>query len=51
MEPNVGYQPSYAWRSIVSAKDMLEIGARWSVGNGAKIRIWKDRWIPNQSDF
>jgi hypothetical protein len=51
MEPNVGYQPSYAWRSIVSAKDMLEVGARWSVGNGAKIRIWQDRWIPNQSDF
>jgi hypothetical protein len=51
MEANVGYQPSYAWRSIVSTKDMLEVGARWSVGNGAKIRIWQDRWIPNQSDF
>ncbi|MCH83709.1 reverse transcriptase-like protein [Trifolium medium] len=51
MEANVGYQPSYAWRSIVSAKDILEVGARWSVCYGAKIRIWQDRWIPNQSDF
>ncbi|MCI24538.1 F-box protein, partial [Trifolium medium] len=51
MEAKLGYQPSYAWRSILSAKDVLDKGARWRVGNGASIKIWKDKWLPNQAGF
>ncbi|KAF7822220.1 ribonuclease H [Senna tora] len=41
----MGYQPSYTWRSILSARWVLEKGAIWKVGNGTQIRIWEDRWL------
>jgi hypothetical protein len=51
MEAKLGYQPSYAWRSILSAKDVMDKGAGWRVGNGSSIKIWKDSWLPNQANF
>ena len=51
LEATVGYQPSYAWRSIISAKEVVEKGARWRIGNGTKVKIWKDSWLPRKSDF
>ncbi|XP_058776904.1 uncharacterized protein LOC131651249 [Vicia villosa] len=42
---------SYAWRSILSARECVSKGARWLIGTGTKVRIWKDRWIPGISGF
>jgi hypothetical protein len=42
----VGRSPSYVWKSICSARDLLQKGLQWRVGNGEQIRIWKDKWIP-----
>jgi hypothetical protein len=42
----VGRSPSYAWRSIVKAKSIVENGVGWQVGNGESIRVWKDDWLP-----
>jgi hypothetical protein len=44
------YQPSYAWRSILSARDVVQKGVAWVIGNGRKVRIWKDRWVSPQSN-
>ena len=41
--PNLG---SFAWKSIVAAKSVLDNGLRWQVGTENKIRIWQDRWLP-----
>ena len=30
----IGKRPSYAWRSIMAAKSVVEEGIRWSIGNG-----------------
>ena len=38
----VGYNPSFAWRSIWSVTHILEAGSRCSIGNGRNIRFWKD---------
>lgn len=51
MEAKVGYQPSYAWRSLVKAKKVIDLGARWSIGNGTNVRVWKDNWLPKQTNF
>jgi hypothetical protein len=51
MEAQIGYQPSYAWRSIFNAKKVIEMGSRWSIGNGQQVRIWRDSWLPNQAGF
>jgi hypothetical protein len=47
LEAKVGRRPSFTWRSIQSSCDLLREGLMWRVGNGGKIKIWKDRWLPN----
>lgn len=47
----IGNQPSYAWRSMFNIKDVIDLGSRWSIGNGQNVRIWKDDWLPNQTGF
>ena len=39
---------SYAWKSILKGRDVLQQGARWQVGNGEKIRIWQPHWLPRK---
>lgn len=39
--------PSYTWRSLMYGKDLLEKGILWRIGDGKKIRLTKDCWIPN----
>ncbi|XP_059436088.1 uncharacterized protein LOC132169016 [Corylus avellana] len=43
---NLGNKPSFAWRSIWGARDLLERGLYSRVGNGQKTRIWGDKWVP-----
>ena len=31
---------SYAWKSILIGRDVIQRGSRWRVGNGEKISIW-----------
>jgi hypothetical protein len=40
---------SYVWRSILKGIEILKQGVIWRVGNGAKIKIWSDPWIPSNS--
>lgn len=46
-EAKVPQNASYTWRSVLSARSLLERGSRWIVGNGHNIRFWKDAWVPN----
>ena len=51
LDAKLGAKPSYVWRSIHGSCDLLKYGLIWHVGNGAKIRIWKDKWIPRPSTY
>lgn len=42
-DAKLGYTPSYAWRSILSTKDLVEVGTCWRIGNGQKVTIMKDK--------
>ena len=46
MSAKEGYQPSFAWRSILSARGLIDKGGLWKIGNGRKVRIWGDKWLP-----
>ena len=46
--PNLG---SFAWKSIVVTRSVLDSDLRWRVGIGNKIRIWQDRWLPTPPSF
>jgi hypothetical protein len=51
LSAKLGRRPSYAWRSILNAKDVLEAGLVWQVGNGEKIKIWRDKWLPSSPHY
>ena len=38
---------SYAWRSILQAREVILKCAIWRVGDAASINIWEHRWLPN----
>lgn len=46
LNANLGNNPSYVWRSILAAKDLICVGSIMKVGNGASIKVWEDPWIP-----
>ncbi|KAM5583082.1 hypothetical protein ABKV19_003144, partial [Rosa sericea] len=50
-EASLGGAPSYSWRSILAARQVVELGSRWQIGNGATIAIWEDRWMPRPHGF
>jgi hypothetical protein len=49
LEANIGKRPSFAWWNIIRSCDLLREGLIWRMGNGRKIRIWTNRWLPNPS--
>ena len=36
---------SYTWRSILQARDVINRGAVWRVGDGSTIDVWGHRWL------
>ena len=48
MEATNSRSGSYAWRSILIGRDVLQRGARWRVGSGEKIKIWQHHWLPRK---
>lgn len=49
LEAKLGLNPSYIWESLQSALDLVRQGLKWRVGDGKRIKVWKDRWIPSNS--
>jgi hypothetical protein len=41
---------SYTWQSIMCGVNTLKKGYIWRVGDGSKINIWNDAWIPGSHD-
>ena len=35
----------------MTAKDLIMRGSRWVIGNGERVHIWEDRWIPSLDSF
>lgn len=44
-QADLGYKPSYLWRSLLAARELVEEGIAWRIGNGKTVDIWQDRWI------
>ncbi|KAK4404580.1 putative mitochondrial protein [Sesamum angolense] len=50
-EAQVGNQPSYTWRSIIAARELLKSGCRWRIGTRHSVDVWNDPWIPRPASF
>ena len=46
LNAKLGSNPSHAWRSISNSLEVIRKGTRWRVGNGKRIHIWEDKWLP-----
>ncbi|CAA7027943.1 unnamed protein product [Microthlaspi erraticum] len=47
LEVEKSNMPSYGWRSILAAKDLLKSGLRRTIGSGENTNVWSDAWIPD----
>uniref|UniRef100_A0A2N9FSU5 Reverse transcriptase domain-containing protein n=1 Tax=Fagus sylvatica TaxID=28930 RepID=A0A2N9FSU5_FAGSY len=37
---------SFAWKSILQARKVIQLGAVWRIGDGTKVPIWGAPWLP-----
>lgn len=47
MEAKLGSNPSFVWRNLLSARDVLWEGSIWSIGDGGTAGIKSHRWLPH----
>ena len=46
LNAKLGSNPSYAWRSMFNSLEVIRKGTRWRVGNGKRIHLLEDKWLP-----
>lgn len=45
MEAELGSNPSFLWRSLLEARELIRAGTTWKVGDGQSIRVTDHRWL------
>jgi hypothetical protein len=45
LSSSIGNNPSFAWRSIWRARQVLLLGCRWQIGDGSKIKVMNEPWL------
>lgn len=51
LEARLGRRPSFAWRSLLSACDLLKHGLIWRAGDGKDIKVLGDKWLPTPISY
>nr|XP_023892926.1 uncharacterized protein LOC112004916 [Quercus suber] len=46
MEAKSPSSASYAWKSIIKGREVIQKGAVWRIGDGRSVPIWGTRWLP-----
>ena len=47
----LGPNPSFVWRSLLAARDVIREGSTWRVGDGQNIGVLLDKWLQNKLVF
>ena len=45
MMENIRSNPSFVWRSLLAARDIIFRGSKWRVGNGRTIGVYTYKWL------
>ncbi|VFQ73207.1 unnamed protein product [Cuscuta campestris] len=48
LEAQLGSNPSYCWRSILEAKNLISNGVRKRIGDGSNTLVWGDPWLADR---
>ena len=51
LDADIGHNPSYVWRSLLMASDILVEGTKRRVGDGRKIDVAYHKWLPHALVF
>lgn len=51
MSAELGNNPSFVWRSLLQAKDIIQAGSRWQIGDGATIGVSAHKWLTQAPVF
>ncbi|KAK2362250.1 hypothetical protein QL285_087327 [Trifolium repens] len=51
MNAKEGYQPSFAWMRILSARVTVNLGGFRRIEEGRSVRIWMEKWQPNKKQI
>nr|XP_023892530.1 uncharacterized protein LOC112004511 [Quercus suber] len=51
MLAELGPNPSYVWRSLLAARDVIREGSIWKVGDGRNIGMISHKWLQNEPVF
>ena len=51
MDAEVGSNPSYVWRSLLGARDLIKEGSKWQVGDGTYINVSTHKWLTHKLIF
>ncbi|KAL0308654.1 UNVERIFIED_CONTAM: putative mitochondrial protein [Sesamum radiatum] len=46
-----GRNPSFTWRSLHAAIDIVRGGFRWGIGSGRSVKVWQDPRLPRPFSF
>ncbi|XP_074347538.1 uncharacterized protein LOC141686399 [Apium graveolens] len=46
----IGNSPSFIWRSIIQAKQLLREGIRWRIGRGDSIQVMNQPWLMEEDN-
>jgi hypothetical protein len=50
LDAKLGNNPSYVWRSINASQVIVKRGLRWKLGSGAKVHVWKQPWLRDDTN-
>ena len=50
LDASLGHNPSFIWRSVFSAKDIISDGLRKRIGNGENTSVSSDPWLPDEAN-
>lgn len=51
MEAVEGTNPSYVWKSVLQAQDLLRKGLCWRIRDGQIVNAWGMPWLNREGNF
>ena len=51
MDAELGSNPSYVWKSLLAAREIICEGSKWEVGDGRTIGVTTHKWLSHKPIF